>query len=120
MKTSTSQYLYSVLRQAWQELSALGSRAAQMLMRTPLPKLLVLCIGLALIVTIVPLILTLFVAFMLIKLLLLLVFVNVGAGKKRQAPSPSGQSAQYYSTSDVEDVKVIRVEQIDFRGGERR
>ncbi len=117
MKTSTSQYLYSVLRQAWQELRALGGRAAQMLMRTPLPKLLVLCIGVALIVTIVPLILTLFVAFMLIKLLLLLVFMNVGANK---VPRDSSQNRSQYSNSDVEDVKVIRVEQIDFRRGERR
>ena len=116
MKTSTSQYLYSVLRQAWQELRALGAKAAQVLLRTPLPKLLVLCIGLALIVTIVPLILTLFVAFMLIKLLLLLVFVNVGGSKARFTES----NHHTYSNNDVEDVQVIRVEQIDYRRGDRR
>lgn len=117
MKTSTSQYLYSVLRQAWQELRALGAKAAQMLMRTPLPKILVLCIGIALIVTILPLILTLFVAFMLIKLLLLLVFVNVGGTKARTQESSNRHT---YSTSDVEDVQIIRVEQIDYRRGDRR
>ena len=117
MKNSTSQYLYSVLRQAWQELRALGGKAAQMLMRTPLPKLLVLCIGLALIITIVPLILTLFVAFMLIKLLLLLVFMNVAPNKTSRDRT---QGQPHYSTSDVEDVQVIRVEQIDFRRGDRR
>ncbi|MBC3883034.1 hypothetical protein H8K35_16680 [Undibacterium sp. LX40W] len=117
MKSSTSEYLYSVLRQAWQELRALGGKAAQMLMRTPLPKLLVLCIGLALIITIVPLILTLFVAFMLIKLLLLLVFVSVRANKTRHDSSPN---RPHYSSNDVEDVQVIRVEKIDFRRGDRR
>lgn len=117
MKTSTRQYLYSVLRQAWQELRTLGAKAVQVLLRTPLPKLLVLCIGIALLVTIVPLILTLFVAFMLIKLLLLLVFVNVGGDKKDRAGTSSRHT---YSNGDVEDVHVIRVEQIDYRRGDRR
>lgn len=82
MKTSTSQYLYSVLRQAWQELRVLGAKASQVLMRTPLPRLLMLFIGLALVLTIVPLVLTLFVVFMLIKLFLLLVVMNMRNVKK--------------------------------------
>lgn len=117
MKTSTNEYLYSVLRQAWAELRAIGAKGAQMLMRTPLPKLLVLCIGLALIVTIVPLIMTLFVAFMLIKLLLLLVFVNVRQTNNQRADAGA---CPFTSNHDVEDVKIIRVEQIDYRSGDRR
>lgn len=82
MNTSTKQYLYSVLRQAWQEMRVLGAKASQALMRTPLPRLLMLCIGLALVLTLVPLVLTLFVAFMLIKLFFIVVAMNMRNGKK--------------------------------------
>lgn len=107
MKNSTKQYLYSVLRQAWQELRALGNNAAQVLMQTPLPRLLMLCIGIALLITIVPLILTLFVIFMLVKLFLLLVVMNVRSQKAADKPE--------WSYKESEDAQLIRVEQIIYR-----
>jgi hypothetical protein len=85
MKSTSKQYLYSVFRQAMGEFRILGTKAMQLLMRTPLPRLLVLLIGLALILTIVPLLLSLFVVFILIKLLLVLVFMNV---RKHNADGP--------------------------------
>lgn len=85
MKSSTSQYLYSVLRQAMHEFRYLGNKFLQVLLRTPLPRILIICIGLALLITIVPLLLTLFVVFMLLKLLLLVVVLTVR--KHRNNPS---------------------------------
>lgn len=85
MKSSTSQYLYSVLRQAVHELRYLGNKFAQALLRTPLPRILMICIGLALLITIVPLVLTLFVVFILLKLLLLIVVLTLR--KHRNNPS---------------------------------
>lgn len=85
MKSSTSQYLYSVLRQAMHEFRYFGNKFVQALLRTPLPRILVVCIGLALFITIVPLVLTLFVVFILLKLLLLIVVLTVR--KHRNNPS---------------------------------
>ena len=85
MKSSTSQYLYSVLRQTLHEFRYLGKKILQILLRTPLPRILMACIGLALLITIVPLLLTLFVVFLLLKLLLLMVVLTVR--KHRNNPS---------------------------------
>lgn len=113
MKNSSKQYLYSVLRQAWQELRAVGNKAAQVLMRTPLPRLLMLCIGVALLLTIVPLVLTLFVIFMLIKLFLLLVVMNVRGQKTASDRTMSDRAAWSYKES--EEAQLVRVEQITLR-----
>lgn len=85
MKSSTSQYLYSVLRQAMHEFRYLGNKFLQVLLRTPLPRILIICIGLALLISIVPLVLTLFIVFILLKLLLLIVVLTVR--KHRNNPS---------------------------------
>lgn len=85
MKNSTSQYLYSVLRQAMHEFKYMGKKFTQILLRTPLPKILIVCICLALLITIIPLVLTLFVVFVLLKLLLLIVVLTVR--KHRRDPS---------------------------------
>ncbi len=85
MKDSTRQYLYSVLRQAAHEVRYWGQKFAQALMRTPLPRLLVVCIGLALLITIIPLIFTLFVGFVLLKLLFLMLGLTIR--KHRENPS---------------------------------
>lgn len=108
MKNSTQQYLYSVLRQAWRELGTLGQKASQVLMCTPLPRLLMLCIGIALVITIVPLVISLFVIFMLVKLLLLLVVMHV------RKSNPSDQSAKW-SYKEDETPQLIRVEQVVYR-----
>jgi ABC-type bacteriocin/lantibiotic exporter with double-glycine peptidase domain len=116
MKDSNKQYLYSVLRQTWQELRVVGTKAAQVLMRTPLPRVLMLCIGLALLITLIPLILTLFVIFMLVKLLLLVVMVNVRKNRVRDMPAEHNQrSWSYKDMDDVEDAQLVRVERINYR-----
>jgi Flp pilus assembly protein TadB len=85
MKSSTSQYLYSVLRQATHEFSYLGKKFARALMRTPLPKILLVCVALTLLITLIPLALTLFAVFVLLKLLLVLLALAVQ--KNRRDPS---------------------------------
>ena len=77
MKSSTRQYFYSVLRQAIHEFRYLGKRFLQLILRTPLPRILIILIGLGLLITIVPLLLTLFVVFLFLKLLFLTVVLNV-------------------------------------------
>ncbi len=115
MKNSNKQYLYSVLRQAWQELRALGDKAGQGLMRTPLPRILILCIGLALLITLVPLILTLFVIFMLVKLFLVVVTMS---GRSREQTATEFKQKQW-SYKEAEDAQFVRVEQISYRQDER-
>jgi Flp pilus assembly protein TadB len=117
MKNSTKQYLYSVLRQAWQELRVLGNKSAKVLMRTPLPRLLMLCIGVALLITIVPLVLTLFVIFMLVKLFLLLVVMNVRSQKTASDRTTSDKPQ--WSYKENEEAQLIRVEQIPYRRDDR-
>lgn len=84
MKNSTSQYLYSVLRQAFQEFKVLGVRFLEFLKRTPLPRVLVFCIALALLITIIPLVITLFVIFFLIKLLLVMMATNNASQQRKE------------------------------------
>lgn len=113
MKNSNKQYIYSVLRQAWQELRAIGNKAGQALLRTPLPRVLVLCIGLALLVALVPLILSLFVIFMLVKLFLIV----VSTSSRQQAASEF--KPRQWSYKEAEDAQLVRVEQITYRRDER-
>lgn len=82
MKSSTSQYLYSVFRQAAHEFSYLMKRFMQALMRTPLPKILLGCIALALLITLIPLALTLFAIFVLLKLLLVLLVLAIRKSRR--------------------------------------
>ena len=88
MKNSTSQYLYSVCRQAFQEFKLIGVKCVTFLKATPLPRVLVFCIALALLITLIPLVLTLFFAFILLKILMLIVVLNAGknvqAGKEQK------------------------------------
>lgn len=113
MKNSNKQYIYSVLRQAWQELRAIGNKAGQALLRTPLPRVLVLCIGLALLIALVPLILSLFVIFMLVKLFLIV----VSTSSRQQAASEF--KPRQWSYKEAEDAQLVRVEQITYRRDER-
>ena len=115
MKDSNKQYLYSIFRQAWQELRSVGNSAGAMLMRTPLPRILILCLGIALIVSLVPLILTLFVIFILVKLFLLVV-LNGRNNKVRDTPTEFKQRAwSYKDVDDVEDAQLVRVERVTYR-----
>lgn len=115
MKNSNKQYMYSVLRQAWQELRAVGNKAGQALLRTPLPRILVLCIGLALLIALVPLILSLFVIFMLVKLFLIV--VSTSARSRQQAASEF--KPRQWSYKEAEDAQLVRVEQITYRRDDR-
>jgi uncharacterized membrane protein len=74
MRSSISQYLYSVFRQVMHEFCFLGNKFIQIFQRTSLPRILIFCIGLSLVFTIIPLVLILFVVFILFKLLLILAF----------------------------------------------
>ncbi|MBY0573395.1 MAG: hypothetical protein K2P84_06910 [Undibacterium sp.] len=97
MKSTSKQYLYSVFRQSWQELSSVGRKVGLALQRTPLPRLLILCIGLALLLTILPLVLTLFVAFMLVKLFFLLVAMNLRSDSDQHGQAiPVETTRSYY------------------------
>lgn len=82
MSKETRQYLYSVIRQAAHEFKNLGARMLDGLMRTPLPKLLIVCIGLFLLVTLIPLMLSLFVVFLLLKLLLIVIVLAVRSSRR--------------------------------------
>jgi ABC-type transport system involved in cytochrome bd biosynthesis fused ATPase/permease subunit len=73
MKNSTRQYLYSVLRQASQEFQAFAKKLSLRLLRTPLPKVLIVVLGVALLISLIPLVLTLFLVFVLLKIILSLV-----------------------------------------------
>lgn len=117
MKDSTKQYFYSVLRQAWQEFRALGDKLGKQLMRTPLPRVLMLCIGLALVVTLIPLALTLFVIFMLVKLFLLMIVMGGRAQRGQNAEQAFKQNQ--WSHKEAEDAQFVRVEQITYRRDER-
>lgn len=72
MKNDAGQYIYSVLRQAFQEFKIIANKSLAFLKRTPLPNILVWCIALALLITIIPLVISLFVIVVLIKLMMLL------------------------------------------------
>lgn len=107
MKNESKQYLYSVLRQTWMELRTLGGKAFRVLQKTPLPRVLVFLLGLAILLTIVPLMLTLFVVFMLIKLLVLMVVMNRSRSRPGMAPRASTWRQQ-----DFEDVEIIEVRKL--------
>lgn len=107
MKNERQQFVYSVLRQTWMELRGLGRKAFSFLQKTPLPRVLVFLLGLAILLTIVPLMLTLFVVFMLIKLLVLMVVMNT---HRRSADMPARASA--WRSQDFEDVEVIEVSKL--------
>lgn len=117
MKDSTKQYLYSVLRQAWQEFRVLGDRLGKQLMRTPLPRVLMLCVGLALVITLVPLALTLFVIFMLVKLMLVLVMM--GGRNNTQSRSADDFKQKQWSYKEAEDAQFVRIEQVTYRRDDR-
>jgi hypothetical protein len=91
MKSSTSQYFYSVCRQAYQEFKVIGKQFLEFLKRTPVPRILVFCIAFAIFITLIPLVITLFIIFVLLKLLMLAMASNLKNTKK----------------NPVEDVEII-------------
>ncbi len=81
-KSETSQYLYSVLRQAGKEFRRYLDIAQAMLMRTPLPRVLLIFVGIILLLAVLPLLLTLFVLLMLIKIFIVVLLMNVRSARK--------------------------------------
>jgi hypothetical protein len=72
MQRITISELIQTLRQDSQQLFSLAARFLKYLMQLPLPALLMACLGIALMLSILPLALSLFVGFLLIKLVVLL------------------------------------------------
>jgi len=65
-----SQYMYSVLRQVTQEFRQFASKCALAMLRTPLPRIFVICIAIALAISLIPFVLSLFVLFVLLRVFL--------------------------------------------------
>lgn len=93
MKTSTSQYLYSIGRQAWHELKYLSKKVINFILQTPLPKVLAVCILIAIALVLLPMVLSLFILFLLVKCFIVLVALSV----QRQRGRPSQLPFQPYS-----------------------
>lgn len=62
-------YFYSLGRQTWREFRYMGHKTFEHLLRTPLPRIFLLCLGIALICILLPLTISLFVAFLLLKII---------------------------------------------------
>ncbi|QGZ41382.1 hypothetical protein IP92_00315 [Pseudoduganella flava] len=69
------------LREAWDGISRIASHAMRRLDRMPWPALLAACVMLALLITVLPLALTLFVLFLLVKLV-----AGALGGQRRDVP----------------------------------
>ncbi len=76
-------YLYSIGRQAWHEFRYWAHKAFDRLLLTPLPRLFLLCLAIALIFIILPLAITLFFIFVLLKIVFTLLFVAVRRSRAR-------------------------------------
>lgn len=86
MPNPTSQYLYSVARQVLQEFRYWGGRAYAQLAKTPLPKIAIIALAILLIMMLIPLALTLFLLFFIVKLIFTLAVVS-----PRQAQKPDAK-----------------------------
>ncbi|MBC3936597.1 hypothetical protein H8K47_14615 [Undibacterium sp. CY7W] len=90
MTTNNSNNIYLFFKQCLEEFAYLIRSGLRSLERTPLPHLLVTCLALAIFISVLPLALSLFVLFVLLKLLGALTLFNVR--KNRQAPARLKQS----------------------------
>lgn len=85
MNTHYEDQILPLLKQSWHEFIYLLKRALKELLALPWPRLLLVCLGLALFISILPLALTLFCVFLLGKLIMLCVGMNVRK-TRRQPP----------------------------------
>ena len=92
MKDINSPPFKSVFQDSKQSLLRFGRLGARILSNMSWPALLVSCVVLALFITIVPLVLGLFAAFLLLKWLIRIVPFDVGAGKARRNDRNGPQS----------------------------
>ena len=84
MKFEQQDQIKTFLSQSIHEFFYLCGKAWQALMQLQLPHLLLVCLGIALFIAILPMALSLFIAFMLLKLVVLVVAMAVR--KNRQQP----------------------------------
>lgn len=91
MKNSSRATMAELLRDVAQELAGLLTCASRELMRLPLPRLMLVCLGLAMALTILPLALTLFVVFLGLKLLFLLAVLAVRKARRPRLLGHSGR-----------------------------
>ena len=70
MSDRFSQYCYSVCRQAAQELGEVAAMIGRRLARTPLPAIIIWAICLLLLISLIPLMVTLFITLVVLRLLL--------------------------------------------------
>jgi hypothetical protein len=70
MSNRFSQYLYSVVRQAAQELKLFAQFLSQALSKTPLPRVLAIFLAILLLLSLIPLILSLFIVIVILRVLL--------------------------------------------------
>lgn len=89
-----SQYMYSVLRQVTQEFRQLASKCALAMLRTPLPRIFVICVAIALAISLIPFVLSLFVLFVVLR-------VFLGLLKTPQQDRTYNQQAQSYQEQRI-------------------
>lgn len=90
MTTNNSNNIYLFFKLCVEEFAYLIRSGLRFLERTPMPRLLIVCLALAIFISVLPLALSLFVLFVLLKLLGALTVFNVR--KNRQAPARLKQS----------------------------
>ncbi|MES2070467.1 MAG: hypothetical protein V4488_08980 [Pseudomonadota bacterium] len=90
MKNSSRAAITELLREVVQAFAGLLAYGGRALMRMPLPRLMLICLGLAMALTILPLALSLFVVFLGLKLLLLLAMLAVRKARRPRLLGHSG------------------------------
>lgn len=103
MKNATKQYLYSVCRQAAHELTYFGKKFLNVIMRTPLPRVLMFCVAIAILMALLPLVLTLFMLFLLLKCLILLIALSIRQQRGKPAQVLYARPNRYTSDAHQND-----------------
>lgn len=88
--------MYSILRQVTQEFRQFASACALGMLRTPLPRILVICVAIALAISLIPFVLSLFVLFVLLRVFLGLLKTPQQKRTYDQQLSQSYQQQQIY------------------------
>lgn len=116
MKNSAQSFWASAFAQTAQECRRLARRAFNWLQKTPLPRLAVFLLGIALLISLIPLMLTLFLIFLVIKLMLGLVLMNTRKQFAQQSQTAANTQERTtrsaWQNQDFEDVEVHEVKSI--------
>lgn len=76
-------YFYSIGRQTWHEFRYWGHKGFDRILQTPLPRIFLLCLAIALICIVLPLTITLFLVFVLLKIVFSMLFFAVRRSRKQ-------------------------------------